>query len=56
MAVMAGRLARGEDLPGFGHPLYPDGDPRAVAILGGDRADIARAAPLSKARRPPGRA
>jgi citrate synthase len=34
MAVMAGRLARGERLPGFGQPLYPDGDPRAVAILG----------------------
>jgi citrate synthase len=27
-------LQRGEQhLPGFGHPLYPDGDPRAVAIL-----------------------
>jgi len=34
MAVMAGRLARGEDLPAFGHFLYPDGDPRAAAILG----------------------
>jgi len=33
MAVMAGRLARGERLPGFGQPLYPEGDPRAVAIL-----------------------
>ena len=33
MAVMAGRLARGERLPGFGQPLYPDGDPRAAAIL-----------------------
>ncbi len=33
MAVMAGRLARGEDLPGFGQFLYPAGDPRAVAIL-----------------------
>jgi citrate synthase len=27
------RLARGEDIPGFGHPLYRSGDPRAVAIL-----------------------
>jgi citrate synthase len=27
-------LQRGEaHLPGFGHPLYPDGDPRAVALL-----------------------
>jgi citrate synthase len=27
------RLERGDDLPGFGHPLYPDGDLRASAIL-----------------------
>ena len=27
------RLAAGEDLPGFGHPLYPDGDARAAALL-----------------------
>jgi citrate synthase len=33
MAAMAERLARGEDLPGFGQPLYPAGDPRARAIL-----------------------
>ena len=33
MAVMAGRLARGEDLPAFGQFLYPNGDPRAAAIL-----------------------
>jgi citrate synthase len=33
MTVMAGRLARGEDLPGFGHFLYPTGDPRATTIL-----------------------
>lgn len=34
MVVVAGRLARGEDLPAFGQFLYPDGDPRAAAILG----------------------
>ena len=28
-------FARGHALPGFGHPLYPDGDPRATAILDG---------------------
>ncbi len=28
----AQRLAQGLDVPGFGHPLYPDGDPRAKAI------------------------
>jgi len=27
------RLRRGEGLPGFGHPLYPDGDPRAEFLL-----------------------
>jgi citrate synthase len=32
-AVMAGRLRRGEAVPGFGHPLYPGGDPRAVLLL-----------------------
>ena len=26
------RLAQGLEVPGFGHPLYPDGDPRARAI------------------------
>jgi citrate synthase len=27
------RLDEGRGLPGFGHPLYPEGDPRAVALL-----------------------
>ncbi|MSP01839.1 MAG: helix-turn-helix domain-containing protein [Acetobacteraceae bacterium] len=27
------RLAAGDELPGFGHPLYPDGDARAEALL-----------------------
>ncbi|HET7539572.1 MAG TPA: citrate/2-methylcitrate synthase [Polyangiaceae bacterium] len=26
-------LARGDQLPGFGHPLYPNGDPRAAVLL-----------------------
>jgi citrate synthase len=30
---MAGRLRRGEDIPGFGHKIYPLGDPRAALIL-----------------------
>lgn len=33
MAVMAARLTRGESLPGMGQPLYPGGDPRALAIV-----------------------
>lgn len=32
-AKLRERLARGEDLPGFGHHLYPDDDPRASALL-----------------------
>ncbi len=32
-AAIGARLARGEGVPGFGHPLYPDGDPRAIAIM-----------------------
>jgi citrate synthase len=27
------RLRRGEPLDGFGHPLYPGGDPRATEIM-----------------------
>jgi citrate synthase len=31
--VVHGRLRSGEEIPGFGHPLYPGGDPRARLIL-----------------------
>jgi citrate synthase len=31
--VVAERLKRGERIPGFGQPLYPDGDPRGRAII-----------------------
>jgi citrate synthase len=31
--VMVSRLRRGENIPGFGHPLYPEGDPRGKALL-----------------------
>lgn len=27
------RITRGDEIPGFGHPLYPAGDPRAAALL-----------------------
>lgn len=32
-ATLAARLRRGEAVPGFGHPLYPEGDPRAAYLL-----------------------
>ncbi len=31
--ALAGRLRRGEDMSGFGHKLYPKGDPRAQMML-----------------------
>ena len=31
--AVSARLAGDRSLPGFGHPLYPDGDPRAQALL-----------------------
>jgi citrate synthase len=30
---IANRLKRGEEVPGFGHPLYPSGDPRGQMLL-----------------------
>jgi citrate synthase len=32
-AALVERLRRGERIDGFGHPLYRDGDPRAIALL-----------------------
>ncbi|MDB5361608.1 MAG: hypothetical protein JWO51_2905 [Rhodospirillales bacterium] len=31
--LIAGRVSRGETVPGFDHPLYPAGDPRGAALL-----------------------
>lgn len=31
--VISGRLRRGEHIPGFGHSLYPEGDPRGAGLL-----------------------
>jgi citrate synthase len=44
--AVAARLRRGEAVPGFGHPLYPEGDPRAAALL----AALAGAYPSSTTR------
>jgi citrate synthase len=33
VATLAGYLRTGDPVPGFGHNLYPDGDPRATALL-----------------------
>jgi citrate synthase len=47
-AVVHERARRGEAIPGFGHTLYPDGDPRArplfasAAALGRGRAPMQR--------------
>ena len=30
--ALAARLVHGVSMPGFGHPLYPEGDPRAAAL------------------------
>jgi citrate synthase len=31
--AISGRLRRGEKIPGFGHSLYPEGDPRGAELL-----------------------
>jgi citrate synthase len=41
------RLRRGEPIDGFGHPLYPHGDPRAVMLLAMLRERYARSAELT---------
>jgi len=53
-AVVANRLRRGESIPGFGHPLYPAGDPRAALLMqlaeaAGSPAEWRRVRALSKA-------
>ena len=43
VTAIAERLAHGDPMPGIGHPLYPEGDPRAVAILYALSAIVPRA-------------
>jgi citrate synthase len=45
--LLAQKLRRGERIPGFGQPLYPEGDPRARWLLDA----VARHAPRSAAMR-----
>ena len=47
-ASIAIRLARGERIPAFGHPLYPNGDPRAARDPATPAAFAARAARSSR--------
>lgn len=44
--AIAARWQRGDDLPGFRHALYPDGDPRAAELLTLLRGHAADAATL----------
>ena len=43
------RLKAGDTLPGFGHPLYPDGDIRAKALLSAIAPDFTEAVRLGDA-------
>lgn len=43
------RLRRGDRVPGFGHRLHPDGDPRAAILLGVVRDAFAGSAELAAA-------
>jgi citrate synthase len=62
-AAVQARTSRGETIPGFGHPLYPGGDPRvpplleAARELAGDSDRLATAhavaAAMHRARREP---
>lgn len=38
LEVVRARLVRGEGVPGFGHPLYPEGDPRGARLIERARA------------------
>jgi citrate synthase len=50
--VVERRSKRGDLIPGFGHPLYPGGDPRAPPLLERARALAARSSTLLKALSP----
>ena len=45
--LLGKRLKRGDNIPGFGHPLYPEGDPRARALLQWMQETMPRSSALS---------
>jgi citrate synthase len=49
-AVVKSRLRRGDPIPGFGHPLYPNGDPRTKPILDAAISIAPKASGVRKAR------
>lgn len=46
--VLERRARRGDAVPGFGHPLYPDGDPRARPLLARARVLAKQSAALGR--------
>ncbi|HEY4157569.1 MAG TPA: citrate/2-methylcitrate synthase [Polyangiaceae bacterium] len=48
-AVIRERLRRGDAIPGFGHPLYPKGDPRGAHLIARARAHNPRNLPARTA-------
>ena len=50
-AAVGERLRRGEALPGFGHPLYPAGDPRGAELLALASRVAPRSPPVKAAQR-----
>jgi citrate synthase len=55
VGVIELRARRGDSVPGFGHPLYPHGDPRARLLLEHAEA-LAKASVAAKKRLAPARA
>jgi citrate synthase len=45
--VIAAHLKRGGRIPGFGHPLYPDGDPRGRTLLEAVETNFPKSAALA---------
>jgi citrate synthase len=45
--ILGERLQRGDDIPGFGHTLYPEGDPRTAPLLEAARNVAPRSRPVA---------